>query len=370
MRSSDHGGSEVMVTATCVFGGTGDHRAGRAAWGPERRHFSQGAASMIVVTNNEGTSGVPQTARLLREGRPVLDAVEAGIRLVEADEKVRTVGRGGWPNLLGEVELDASVMDGTTFRTGAVGALKGFLHPVSVARQVLERLPHEILVGEGAARFATEIGAEAGDLLAPHSRAAWQAWFAGELDARTRQRWPDVPLAALCRDAIDPEVGHDTTVFLASDRQGHIATGTSTSGWGWKYPGRLGDSPLIGAGSYADSRYGACACTGAGEMAIRAGTARAVVAYMKMGKGVADAVAEAVEDLRALKGGIISRITIHAIDARGNHKVVAVNGNADNTYWLWTPERATPVSLSAEIVPIGAYAPKPTASLRYARLKL
>lgn len=179
-----------------------------------------------------------------------------------------------------------------------------------------------------------------------------------------------MPLAALCRDAIDPEVGRDTTVFLALDRNANIASGTSTSGWGWKYPGRLGDSPIIGAGSYADSRYGACACTGAGEMAIRAGTARAVVTYMKMGKSVADAVAEAVEDMRALKGGIISRITIHAIDARGNHKVVAVNGNADNTYWLWTPERAAPIRLPAEVVPIGDYAAKPTASLRYAKLKL
>lgn len=325
---------------------------------------------MIVVTNDEGTSGVPETARLLKEGVPALDAVEAGIRLVEADENVRTVGRGGWPNLLGEVELDASMMDGTTLRTGAVGALKGFLHPVSVARQVLERLPHEMLVGEGAARFATEIGAEAGDLLAPHARAAWQAWFAEEVDASAKARWPNVPLAALCRQSIDPEIGQDTTVFLAADHRGNLAAGTSTSGWGWKYPGRLGDSPLIGAGSYADSRYGACACTGAGEMAIRAGTARAVVAYMKMGMSVAAAVAEAVEDMRALKGGIISRITIHAVDTRGNHKVVAVNGNPDNTYWIWTPERTTPIRLPAEIVPIGEYTVKPTASLRYARLKL
>src|SRR5215213_1910605 len=129
---------------------------------------------MIVVTNNEGTSGIPITARLVAEGATALDVVEAGIRLVEEDENVRTVGRGGWPNLLGEVELDASVMDGTMLRTGAVGALKGFLHPVSVARQVLERLPHEFLVGEGAVRFATEIGAEAGELLMPHARDAWR----------------------------------------------------------------------------------------------------------------------------------------------------------------------------------------------------
>jgi L-asparaginase / beta-aspartyl-peptidase len=96
------------------------------------------------------------------------------IRLVESDENVHTVGRGGWATLLGEVELDAPVMDDTTLRTGAVGALKGFLHPVSVARQVLERLPHELLLGEGAARFAKEIGTEQGELLVPRAAAAWQ----------------------------------------------------------------------------------------------------------------------------------------------------------------------------------------------------
>src|SRR5581483_4623265 len=122
---------------------------------------------MILVTNNEGTSGVATTARMLREGAPALAAIEAGVRLIEADTSVRTVGRGAWPNLLGEVELDAAMMDGTTLQVGAVGALKGFLHPISVARAVMQRLPHVFLVGEGAARFAREIGAEAGDNLIP-----------------------------------------------------------------------------------------------------------------------------------------------------------------------------------------------------------
>jgi beta-aspartyl-peptidase (threonine type) len=98
---------------------------------------------MILVTNNEGTVGVPTTVRMLADGAPALDAIEAGIRLVEADPTVRTVGRGGWPNLLGEVELDACVMDGSSLRTGAVGALKGYLHPVSIAREIMRRLPHE-----------------------------------------------------------------------------------------------------------------------------------------------------------------------------------------------------------------------------------
>lgn len=323
---------------------------------------------MILLTNNEGTVGVPTTARRLAEQAAALDAIEAGIRLIEADPTVRTVGRGGWPNLLCQMELDACMMDGDTLRSGAVGALQGFLHPVSVAREMMRRLPHELLVGEGAARFAREIGAEPAENLIDDSRRAWQAWFDAELSAEQKRNWPEIPLAALCQHAIDPETvgeaGQDTTVFLAQDAHGTIASGTSTSGWGWKYPGRLGDSPIIGAGSYADTRYGAAACTGAGEMAIRCGTARSIVLYMKRGASVTDAVMEAVDDMRAMRGGLISRVTIHAIDNRGNHQVVAVNGTGDNTYWLWEGE-GEPRSLRAEPVAIGTVDAKPTASVRY-----
>ena len=306
---------------------------------------------MILVTNNEGTLGVPTTARMLSRGAAALDAIEAGIRLIEADPTVRTVGRGGWPNLLCELELDACMMDGTTLRTGAVGALKGYLHPVSVAREIMRRLPHELLVGEGAARFAHEIGAPTADNLIEDSRRVWQAWFDRTLTPAQKQAWPDIPLAELCRHAIDPETGRDTTVFLAHDGGGNIGSGTSTSGWGWKYPGRLGDSPIVGAGSYADTRYGAAACTGAGEMTIRCCTARSIVLYMKKGAAVADAVLEAVEDMRALKTGLISRVTVHAIDTRGNHKVVAVNGTGGNAYWLWEGS-GEPRQHPAEAIPL------------------
>ena len=323
---------------------------------------------MILVTNNEGTLGVPTTVRLLAGGAGGLDAIEAGIRLIEADPSVRTVGRGGWPNILGEVELDASLMDGTSLRTGAVGALKGFLHPVSVAREIMRRLPHELLVGDGAARFAAEIGAETADNLIADSKRAWQAWFDAELTAEQKRDWPNVELAPLCRHAIDPEIGRDTTVFLAHDSSGTICSGTSTSGWGWKYPGRLGDSPIIGAGSYADTRYGAAACTGAGEMTIRCGTTRAIVLYMKKGASVADAVHEAVDDMRALKGGLIGRVTIHAIDSRGNHKVVAVNGAGDNVYWLWEGQ-GEPRQCAAEPVAIGGEVGRVSPTSRYTAVR-
>jgi len=321
---------------------------------------------MILITNSEGTPGVGETARRLAQGDAALDAMEAGVRLVEADESIRTVGRGGWANLLGEVELDAAVMDGGSLRTGAVGALKGFLHPVSVARAVMEKLPHEFLAGDGAARFAREIGAEQAELLVPRAKAAWRKWFDKEVTKDDQARWPDVALSEYCRHAIDPEIGRDTTVYLAIEKSGNVASATSTSGWGWKYPGRLGDTPIIGAGSYADARYGACACTGTGEMAMRCSTARSVVLYMKNGMSVDSAVREAVNDMRALKSGLLSRITIHAIDNNGAHKVIAVNGDGTQTYWHWESGMDAPVSKLAEPVVVhGTQTDAPSA--RYTR---
>jgi L-asparaginase len=296
---------------------------------------------VILLTNDEGRSGVHESARLLQQGAAALDAIEAGIRLVEADPTVRTVGYNSWPNILGEVELDAAVMDGTTLRTGAVGALVGFHHPVSVARQVLELLPHEILVGAGAARFAAEIGAERIDNLTESSRAAWQRLLDAHAPKPLREDWEHAPLAALCQRAADPQLQKGTTVFLAQDRGGALACGVSTSGWAWKYPGRLGDSPIIGAGSYADSAYGACACTHTGEMTIRACTSRSVVLYMKMGLKVEEAVLEAIRDLGRLRGGLIQGVAVHAIDAGGNF-TVATTGDIEAEYWVWTDDMTAP----------------------------
>ncbi|MGH7067291.1 MAG: isoaspartyl peptidase/L-asparaginase [Acetobacteraceae bacterium] len=307
---------------------------------------------MILLTNSEGYPGADTTARLLSEGRPALDAIEAGIRLVEADERVRTVGRGGWANILGEVELDASMMDGTSLRTGAVGAVMGFLHPVSIARAVMDKLPHVFLVGRGAEMFAREIGAETADNLLPHARAAWQAWFEEAVTGPARARWPESGLIAHVQAQVQPDHPAGTTVFIARDQERAIASGTSTSGWQWKHPGRLGDTPIIGAGSYADTRYGAAACTGVGEMAIRCGTARAIVLYMKKGASVHDAVSEAVEDMRAMRGGLIGRITIHAIDTCDRHRVVAVNGDGRNVYWLWREGEAGATRHDCEPIPL------------------
>lgn len=295
----------------------------------------------IVLANGEGKVGMAAARQALQANQTALDTVEAGIRPVELDPAVRSVGRGGWANLLGQVELDASIMDGQTLRCGAVGAIKGFLHPISVARRVMEDLPHVFLVGEGAERFAAECGATTDDNLTDDSKSEWQTWMWDHIPAETWLQWPDVPLAEWARLTADPETAGGTTTFLAQDHRQDIAAGVSTCGWAFKYPGRLGDSPIIGAGSYADNRYGAAACTGMGELVIRASTARSVVLYIKMGLSIQDACHEAVADLRALHREYKGNVTIHAIDAQSNPYVVHV-GEGKGNYWLWTAGMSKP----------------------------
>lgn len=291
---------------------------------------------MVLLVNGEGRCGCAAARESLQAGHPALDAIEAGIRAVEADPTVRSVGRGGDPNLLGEVECDAAIMDGVTLRAGAVGALRGYRHAISVARQVMERLPHVFLVGEGAARFAGEIAAEADAMLTADAAARHAEWIERHVDPGAKSAWPAVPLTPYARLACEHVRSRGTTVYLAIDRDGRLGAGVSSSGWSYKYPGRLGDSAVIGAGLYADQRYGACGCTHTGEMAIRAGTARSVVLYMQKGASVQEACGEALRDLERLQGGLLGTVTLHAIDARGEAHVVARPGTArPESFWLW-----------------------------------
>jgi L-asparaginase / beta-aspartyl-peptidase len=274
---------------------------------------------MQIVASANGAVGMDAAWAILEAGGSALDAVEAATRLVEDNPDDHSVGYGGYPNLLGEVELDASIMDGTNLRAGSVGALKGYRHPITVARRVLEDLPHVMLVGEGAARFAAELGMAPENLLSPPAEATWRAGIEGK-DALDWAGAPEL-LAALLKRAPqitrDPEHTTGTVNFLAQDAQGRIAAAVSTSGWAWKYPGRLGDSPLIGAGNYADDRYGAAACTGWGEAAIRLGTARSVVLYLKAGYTLEQACREAFNDVAPLLRGTPNALHIVAIDRNG-----------------------------------------------------
>jgi L-asparaginase len=289
----------------------------------------------ILLTNGEGGVGVQATVEALACGRSAMDAIEAGIRLVEGDPRVHSVGLNSPPNVLGEMECDAAVMCGDTLRTGAVGALKGHLHAFSVARRVLERTPHVMLVGEGAARFACETGEPRAEVLSDEARAAYHRWLDEHLPAEHRAKWPEVPLCPLVWQTANSAKAGGTTIFLARGTDGHWCGGTSTSGWAYKYPGRLGDSPIIGAGLYIDDRYGGAACTHTGEMTIRAGTARAIVAYMKRGAAVAEACHDAVADLHSLRGGHLGPVVIHAVDREGVPHVVSTGLPDGAPHWFW-----------------------------------
>jgi beta-aspartyl-peptidase (threonine type) len=294
------------------------------------------SAEPTILANCEGGVGMKAAREVLERGGAALDAVEAGVRVVEADVSVDSVGRGGAPDLMGVVSCDAALMDGATGRAGAVGNLRYFLHAVSVARQVMERLPHVFLAGEGAERFASDIGAERAEMLTEEARARYERWMLEHSPASVRANLSGAELVRLAWESSREKTAGGTVVFLGLDSNGDIAAGTSTSGWAQCYPGRLGDSPVIGAGLYADNRYGACGCTHVGEMTIRACTARSVVQYMKVGASVREACLEAVRDLRTLKGGYLGPVIIHAIDRHGSSCVVstgAVVKGLDYFYW-------------------------------------
>jgi L-asparaginase / beta-aspartyl-peptidase len=276
---------------------------------------------MLLIGSHNALQALPPAMHILKQGGSALDAVEAAIRLVESNPDDDSVGLSGWPNLLGEVELDASLMEGYTRTAGAVGALRGYPHPISIARRVMETLPHVFLVGQGAADFAAEMGFA--QQSSPTEKAA-REWFArvqanvpAERLPALLQRREMAPWVSLTRD---PQRVAGTVDVIAIDAMGHIASGVSTSGWSWKYPGRLGDSPIIGAGNYCDNRYGAAACTGFGELAIRGATAHTVVLLMRTGMPLLEACQEALRDLPHPPGAVDdSFMNIVAVDRHGNH---------------------------------------------------
>ena len=288
---------------------------------------------MIILASQNGDVGIHQAMGVLQAGGSVLDALEAGIRPVEDNLADRWVGTGGMPSILGEVELDASIMDGRDLTAGAVGCVKGYPNPISIARKVLEELPHVFLVGPGAERFAAEMGFQKADLLTESARQQLRQDIS--LITDPDQVDPD-NLADLVRQFGHPRRTHGTVNFIVRDDQGNLATGVSTSGYYGKYPGRLGDSPVIGAGNYADSRYGAAACTGMGEMAIRAATARSVVLYLKLGYSLEAAGVQAMQDLRDLGGRFISEMNIIAMDRDGS--VAGFSSSQGKTYIYLTSD--------------------------------
>jgi beta-aspartyl-peptidase (threonine type) len=271
----------------------------------------------IIISSGNGAKALPDGVRILKRGGTALDAVEACARFVEADVTDITVGRGGLPNIVGVVELDASIVDGSTHRAGAVAALVGYHHPITVARAVMTKLPHVMLVGKGAALFAREIGAERSRNLTPSTRKLWvEALKAvGETPASVRRTKQLLPIV---KRVIAKRLG--TVNFIALDKKGNVASAVTTSGWGYKYPGRVGDSPIIGAGNYCDTKFGGACCTGFGELAMRNVTAKTAVDRLASGLSPAAVARRAIADANALAN---APFNIVVLAANGTHASAA-----------------------------------------------
>ncbi len=232
----------------------------------------------VISTWNFGMQANVAAWEILSKGGHALDAVEAGVKVTEADPKIQSVGYGGFPDRDGRVTLDACVMD-EKGNCGSVAFLEHILHPVSVARAVMEKTPHVLLAGEGALQFALANGFKKENLLTPESKEAWEKW------CKEHQYSPM---------KIDHD-NHDTIGMLALDSEGNLSGACTTSGLAWKLHGRVGDSPIIGAGLYVDNEVGAATATGKGEAVLKMCGSFLIVELMRNGKSPAEACKMAVE---------------------------------------------------------------------------
>jgi N4-(beta-N-acetylglucosaminyl)-L-asparaginase len=242
---------------------------------------------IVISTWDFGREANAEAWKTLSSGGSALDAVEAGVKIPEADPNNNTVGYGGFPDREGHVTLDACIMD-EQYRCGSVMCLEHIKHPISVARLVMEKTPHVMLVGEGALQFALANGFHKENLLTPESEKAWKEWlkeskYEPVINIENQQHLPGGPY------------NHDTIGMLAMDAKGQLSGACTTSGMAFKMRGRVGDSPIIGAGLYVDNAIGAATATGVGEEVIRIVGSFLVVELMRQGYTPKAACKAAVE---------------------------------------------------------------------------
>lgn len=234
--------------------------------------------ALVISTWEHGQQANEAAWKLLSAGGDALTAAEQGVRVVESDPNVRTVGIGGFPDREGKVTLDACIMDGDSGLCGSVAFLQDIENPISVARMVMEKTPHVMLVGAGARQFALQNGFEAKDLLTEASRKDYEEWL------KTSEYKPVINIE-----------NHDTIGLLTRDENGNLAGACTTSGAAYKMHGRVGDSPLIAAGLFVDNEVGAATATGLGEVVIRSAGCAMVVEAMRHGMSPQEACEEIVD---------------------------------------------------------------------------
>ena len=316
-----------------------------------------------VYKNGGKETGVALAFRLITEGRDVLDALVAGVNLPELDPLDMGVGYGGLPNADGVVQLDSCCMHGPTKRAGGVAGIEGVRTPSLVAKAVLENTDHHLLVGEGAQSFARNMGFTIeDDLNTPESRKLWLEWKrridpGHYLDPKKRA---DASLEAglsMVRDGlIDPNHFFGTINCDGIAPNGDICGVTTTSGLAWKIPGRVGDSPILGAGLYVDGSVGAAGSTGRGEANLYNLSSFLIVEEMRRGKHPKDA---AMEALRRVKANTVEKrllnerglpafgLSFYALNARGEYAGVSMYAAKDATYAVCTENGPASVPLEA-----------------------
>lgn len=237
---------------------------------------------VVISTWNFGMQANEAAWKILSTGGYSLDAVEAGVRVPEDDPAIMSVGYGGLPDREGKVTLDACIMD-ENGNAGSVVCLEKIRHPISVARLVMERTPHVILSGKGALKFALQNGFEKENLLTPEAKKAWKDW---------KKR--DEGFKPIINIEKELKKNHDTIGMLAIDEKGRMCGACTTSGMAYKMSGRVGDSPIIGAGLYVDGKVGGAVATGTGELVLKTLGSFLVVELMRQGMSPEKACVEAV----------------------------------------------------------------------------
>lgn len=268
---------------------------------------------IVLSTWDFGIQANEEAWKILSQGGTALDAVEQGVRLTEADPTERSVGYGGRPDRDGKVTLDACIMDHKA-NIGSVAALQNIKHPISVARAVMEKTPHVMLVGEGALQFAKSQGYQEENLLTPESEKEWKEWL------KTAKYEPVVNIE-----------NHDTIGMIALDADGNLSGACTTSGMAYKMHGRVGDSPIIGAGLYVDNEIGAATATGHGEEVIRTVGSHLVVELMRQGNSPQKACEMAVKRIVKFnqnrgKGLDNIQVGFIALNKRGEYGAYCIHG--------------------------------------------
>ena len=280
---------------------------------------AQTSGPVFLSTWKWGIEANAKAAEIVSGGGSLLDAIEKGINVVESDPNVATVGYGGYPNAEGEVELDAGIMDGTTHRAGSVFNLHKIKNPISVARLVMEKTRHTQIAGDGALRFAIEMGFEPMQLLTPKSLEAWLTW----------RNTPN-------HETFWIDENHHDTIGMVAARGRSVAAGCSTSGLAWKIPGRVADSPIVGCGYYADDAAGAASATGDGDVMTNYCTSKHIVEKMSEGMHPQEACRDLMRYMARRAPQLRTDMyCVIAINPRGEIGALSMNAAQPLHYALW-----------------------------------